>query len=102
MPLKQSLSVSQVLSTAVTFGVFFYLAYHLMHGDRGYFAWKGLEQKLAVAQADYDQTLANRAALEQQVKMLRPGSLDLDMLDERARIVLGFTQPDEKVIPLNN
>jgi len=91
-------SISQFLATFISFGLFFYFAYHLVHGDRGYFAWKGLEEKLSVAEAKYDDKLAERQALENRVKLLRPQSLDLDMLDERARVVLGFVKPDEKVI----
>lgn len=97
---KPSKPISHIFATFISFGLFFYLAYHLAHGDRGYFAWKGLEQKLDTAQQKYDQTLAERIELESKVKLLRPNSLDLDMLDERARVVLGFTHPDEKVIPL--
>ncbi len=91
-------SVSQFLVTSLSFLLFFYFAYHLTHGDRGYFAWKGLEKKLAAAEDNYDRKLAEREALENRVKLLRPDSLDLDMLDERARVVLGFVKPEDKVI----
>jgi cell division protein FtsB len=91
-------SVSQFLATFISFGLFFYFSYHLMHGDRGYFAYKGLERKLAASEKLYDQTLAERQALENRVKLLRPSSLDLDMLDERARLVLGYVKPSEQVI----
>ncbi|MDE1152165.1 MAG: septum formation initiator family protein [Micavibrio sp.] len=99
---KQSKSISQFLATFISFGLFFYFAYHLVHGDRGYFAWKGLQQKMAVAEAKYDDKLAERQALENRVKLLRPDSLDLDMLDERSRVVLGFVKPTEKVIVKTN
>lgn len=91
-------NISQFLVTSLSFLLFAYFAYHLVHGDRGYFAWKGLEKKLAAAEEKYDQKLAERLALENRVKLLRPKSLDIDMLDERARVVLGFVKPDEKVI----
>lgn len=91
-------SVSQFLVTSLCFLLFFYFAYHLTHGDRGYFAWKGLEKKLAAAEDNYDRKMAEREALENRVKLLRPDSLDLDMLDERARVVLGFVKPEEKVV----
>jgi len=94
-------SISQFLAIFLSFGLFFYFAYHLVHGDRGYFALKGLEKKLSAAEAKYDENVAERQALENRVKLLRPGSLDLDMLDERARVVLGFAKPDERVIIKN-
>lgn len=75
-----------------------YFGFHLMHGDRGYFALRGINQKLAENQKQYDQLQAERIALENRVKLLRPGSLDLDMLDERARVILGAAKPEERVI----
>lgn len=99
---RQHKSISQFLATFISFGLCFYFAYHLAHGDRGYFAWKGLQQKLTSAETQYDQKLAERQALENRVKLLRPDSLDLDMLDERARLVLGFVKPDERVIATQN
>lgn len=91
-------SISRFLVSFLSFWLFFYFAYHLAHGDRGYFALKGLEKKLAAATEKYDRKLEERLALENRVKLLRPDSLDRDMLDERARIVLGFVKPNEKVI----
>lgn len=95
---KRGFSVSGFLLSFLSFGLFFYFAYHLAHGDRGYFALKGLEKKLAAAEAKYESKLAERVALENRVRLLRPDSLDLDMLDERARVVLGFVKPNEIVV----
>jgi cell division protein FtsB len=41
---------------------------------------------------------AQRAELERKVKLLRPDSLDPDMLEERAREVLNYTREDEVVV----
>lgn len=95
---RQHKPISQVLATILSFGLFFYFAYHLAHGDRGYFAWKGLQRKMAAAEQKLDEKLAERQAIENRVKLLRPTSLDLDLLDERARTVLGFVRPGERVI----
>lgn len=90
--------ISQLLATLSSFGLFMYFGFHLMHGDMGYFAQRGVDQKLVETQQKYDRLLAERLALENRVKLLRPNSLDLDMLDERARIVLGFIGPEEREI----
>jgi cell division protein FtsB len=90
--------ISQMLATLLSFGLFIYFGFHLMHGDMGYFALRGIDQKLAETQEKHDHLLAERLAIENRVKLLRPGSLDLDMLDERARVVLGFIGPAERVI----
>lgn len=97
---KNSLNkpLSQILGTTLSFGLFLYFGYHLIHGDHGYFAQKGLEQKLVAAEKTYNDKKEERTALENRVKRLRPDSLDVDLLDERARVVLGFLKADEKVI----
>jgi cell division protein FtsB len=91
-------TISGWLGNLLSFGLFIYFSYHLVHGERGYFAWRGIEQKIAVAEVKLEQQTAERTALENRVKRLRPESLDLDMLDERARVVLGFAKPDERVL----
>ena len=95
---KQNKTISRLLANGISFGLFVFFFYPLLHGDRGYFAWKGVEQRLADSQARYQQVRDERAALENRVKMLRPDSLDLDLLDERARAVLGFLKPSEVVV----
>ena len=90
--------ISQALASAVSFGLFAYFAFYLLHGDMGYFAQRGVDQKLAETQDKYDHLQTDRIALENRVKLLRPASLSLDMLDERARVVLGFASPDERQI----
>lgn len=97
-PKKQKNLISQTLSTLLCFGLFVYFSFHLMHGDMGYFALRGVTQKLAETEARQVTIVAERTALENRVKLLRSSSLDLDMLDERARVVLGFIGPDEVAI----
>lgn len=91
-------SISRSLVTTLCFGIFLYFSYHLVHGDRGYFARKGVEQKLVAAEAKLAQKIADRQQLENRVRLMRPESLDLDLLDERARVVLGYMKPEERVL----
>ena len=81
--------------------LFAYFAYHLVEGDRGLIAWRGLAERIRVAEAERDAAHAERVALEERVSLLRAGHLDRDMLDERARAVLNRIGPDERVIFLN-
>jgi len=77
-----------------------YFAYHAVEGDRGVNAWWGLRQKIALADATLAALNSQRAGLEERVAHLRPESLDPDMLEERARVLLNFGRPDEIVILL--
>lgn len=98
---RQKSSVSGTLGTIAAFLFFAYFAYHLLHGDRGYFANKGLQIKLVQTEQKLRDKQEQRVALENRVRLLRPDGLDLDLLDERARVVLGFVQPSERVILQN-
>lgn len=75
-----------------------YFGYHMVEGDRGLKAYARLSAEIARAEAAYADVSAERAKLERQVKLLRSSSLDLDMLDEQARRVLGVIGPDEVVL----
>ena len=77
-----------------------YFAYHAVEGERGLNAWWRLTQKITVAEATLAELNGERAVLEARVALLRPESLDPDMLEERARTDLNFGRPDEIVIPL--
>lgn len=90
--------ISQLLATFISFGLFMYFGFHLVQGEMGYFALRGVEQKRVEAEKKYEDVHIRRVNLENRVKLLRPGSLDLDMLDERARVVIGFVRPEERVV----
>lgn len=76
-----------------------YFAYHAVQGDRGIIAWLVLNQQIREAQQVEAELAAERAVLEQRVALLRPDSLDPDMLAERARVMLNLAHSDELIIP---
>ena len=75
-----------------------YFAYHVIHGDRGLLALWQLKQKVSNLRAQLTSTEAERDQLERRVKLLNPESLDPDMLNERARLMLNYGEDDEMVI----
>jgi cell division protein FtsB len=75
-----------------------YFIYHAVQGDRGILAWLRVNQQLEAAQQELTKSATDRAALEQRVALLSNSSLDLDMLEERARIMLNFSDPNDVVI----
>ncbi len=75
-----------------------YFSYHLIEGDRGLFAYLKLQHEIDRAEALYQLTENEKQALEKRVALLRPENLDIDMLEERSRDVLGLAHPDEIVI----
>lgn len=76
-----------------------YFCYHLIAGERGYLRFMSLERQISAAQDEFQNLSHERQALEERVVMMRPGSINRDLLEERARVVLGYRYQDEKIIP---
>ncbi|MGE0595125.1 MAG: septum formation initiator family protein [Hyphomonadaceae bacterium] len=91
-------------SAAVSLGLgaaILYLGAHAVTGRQGLVAYVDLqaqERTLERQAADLD---AQRAALEARAARLRPETLDLDYLDERARLSLAAGDPEELVFALD-
>lgn len=67
-----------------------YFGFHVVHGDRGLMAWWQLRQHIETASISLSEITEKRVALERRVRLLHPDSLDPDMLEERARIMLNY------------
>lgn len=76
-----------------------YFGVHAVQGDRGLMAWVQVRQEIAKAEIAAQEIAAERVDLEHRVSLLKSESLDLDMLEERARIMLGMARTDDIVIP---
>lgn len=75
-----------------------YFAWHAIHGDKGYLKLVELREERTTLDMKVRSARNIRADLERDVALLRPESLDPDLLDERARAALGFAHPDELTI----
>lgn len=75
-----------------------YVGYHALHGDRGIEEWFRLGGQVETLEKRHDQNAARITTLERRVNLLREDNLDRDLLDERARLVLGLARPDEIII----
>ncbi len=75
-----------------------YFIVNAVNGDQGLRAWSVLAVEIETLQGNLEEISSDRARLERQVALLRPESLDPDLLDERARAYLGVAHPDELTI----
>ena len=75
-----------------------YFAFHAINGERGLLVYRKLRIEVAEARQLAKNTALERRVLENRVRLLEPRSLDLDMLEERARVMLNYGYPDEIVI----
>ncbi|ALK09702.1 FtsB family cell division protein [Blastochloris viridis] len=94
--LRRILSI--LLLYSVTAAGIAYFAFHGWNGDHGLQAKRGFEIEMARLHEELDAVRAERLAMEKKVALLRPQSLDPDMLDERARDLLNWAHPNDLVL----
>ncbi len=70
-----------------------YFGMNAFSGDHGLRAQQDLEQQLAAMRGELAGLKAERAHWERRVALLRADRIDPDMLDERARALIGYVDP---------
>ena len=75
-----------------------YFIFHGISGERGLLKMLYLRNEIAEAEQIANMYHQEKTKLEEKVKLLSSSSLDLDLLDERARVVLNFVGKDEFII----
>ena len=75
-----------------------YFGYHLQKGDHGLGARTDLERRKDVLAGELAGLREVKQRLERDVALLRPESLDPDMLDERARAILNLAHSDDLIM----
>jgi cell division protein FtsB len=88
----------QTVASALGACIVSYFLYHTIQGDRGWLAMLRLRQEVAMAQTDLSQLQKERQELEHRVALMRPNSLDPDLLDEKSRELLDYSKPGEIVV----
>ncbi|MBX9457801.1 MAG: septum formation initiator family protein [Rhizobium sp.] len=87
------------LVTPILAAIFFaYFGYHVVNGDLGIEAAKGFEQRRIERLAELEDLIKQRKDLEREVALMSDGSLERDILDEKARYALNVSRIDEIVI----
>jgi cell division protein FtsB len=75
-----------------------YFLYHTIQGDRGWLAMLKLQNQVNVAQLTLSQLQQEHQELAHRVQLMRPSSLDPDLLSEKSREMLDYSKPNEIVI----
>ena len=79
-----------------------YFAWHGLEGPRGYAYRDKLQIQLAKLTLENEELLKARLGLEAKVALMRPESVDPDMLDELARSQLQLAGPNELIVKYDN
>jgi cell division protein FtsB len=78
-----------------------YFAVNAFTGNHGLRAQADLDQQMATMQGELKRLKAERVVWERRVSLLRSDGLDPDMLDERARALLGLVDPRDVTLLLH-
>jgi cell division protein FtsB len=78
-----------------------YFAVNAFTGRHGLRAQQDLDVQMASMQKELGELKAERAGLERRVTLLRSDRIDPDMLEERARVLIGYVDPRDLVLLLH-
>lgn len=100
MPHKSAPNVTRrsICFAFINICVMAYFGYHVIIGDHGLLSRWRLADEVSQLQADVQELKSRRAKLKNKVSLVRPESLDPDMLDERARGILNLAHPNDITI----
>jgi cell division protein FtsB len=84
--------------TLIVIALVGYFGYFAVYGNHGLVNAGRKQDQIELRQADLTRARQERLALEHRVRLLRPESVDPDMLEEQARARLGLSGADEVVI----
>ncbi len=90
--------LGRLILPVITASFLGYFGYHSLHGDYGLRAMEDFKRQKVEREEKLATLKERRTQLENRVRLLSDGSLDRDMLDEKARFSLNVSRPDEIVI----
>ena len=84
--------------TCACLGLLGFFAWHAWEGPRGFRFNENLKTQSAQLTSDFETIQKQRTSFEQRVSLLRPESVDPDMLDEMARATLDVAATNELIV----
>jgi cell division protein FtsB len=79
-----------------------YFGVNAYNGNHGLRAKQDIDQQIAALTGELTSLQTERHAWERRIELLKPLSIDRDMLDERARELLDYAAPDELILKVNS
>jgi cell division protein FtsB len=86
------------LPTAIITLVLAYVCVQYLTGDKGFFSQESRNQEMVMKEKKLAQLKTEHADLQARAKYLRTDNLSRDLLEERARVLLGLSEPKAYVI----
>lgn len=95
----RTLSLTRFFVPALLIAIGGYFTFTAVQGDYGLFQRIQIEAEVARLDSELARLEAQTGRMEILTRRLSNDYLDLDLLDERVRNVLGYVRPDEIVLP---
>ena len=95
---KKRVSFGSILFYSVAGAFGSYLMFAAVQGESGLFNRIQLQADAATLRTERDRLAAELAVIENKTARLSDRNLDLELLDQQLREVLGYVRPDEIVI----
>lgn len=91
-------NLGTILYFSLAFALASYFTFAAVQGNHGLFQRIETKAEIQTLRATRDRLAADLAAIENRTRRLSDGWLDLDLLDQQARQVLGYMRADEIVV----
>jgi cell division protein FtsB len=95
---RTSKRLVQILMSAFGACIVGYFVYQTIFGNQGWFAMLRAQQDVAQANGRLEVLQKDRQELQHKTQLLRAGSMDPDLLEEKSRELLNYSKPNEIVI----
>jgi cell division protein FtsB len=77
-----------------------YFIFHIFSGARGIISWARLNREVTSLEKELRQLRAENELLENRISRLRSDNLDLDLLEEQAQSIIGFSNEGDLIVLL--
>jgi cell division protein FtsB len=95
---RKKQSKKTLINSAIFMMIVVYILYHLLHGNRGLFALFEVRKAVAAEKSILQDLETGIGVLARKVHLLKPDSLDIDILEEQARATLNVASENEIII----
>ena len=95
---QTSSALQNALAVFLALGLGLYFTFHAVQGDFGLFSRIQIEAEEEQLLSELKLLQADLAAIQNKTHRLSDGYLDLDLLDQQARDILGYARADEVII----
>jgi cell division protein FtsB len=93
-------NIRLIASNIIWVCIVWYFAYHVTSGARGVLSWNKLQVEVVNLERELKILKEENAFLENKISLLRNDNIDLDLLEEVARSVLGLSYENDLIVML--